>query len=616
MEEKRRRGTQSDQRRRQSTQPDQQNRRRPEPGTGRNRRPSEKELRQMRSSRARKRRRNLILRMLIIFVLVVGIIGGILFWIKYGPSKEMADLNQYYGVSNDDDLAVVINNENLKVGGKMIDGNPYIEYSVLRDRINDRFYWDSNENVLLYTLPNGNVSAGVGSKDYSVAADKKSEDYVILKTEGKTAYVALEFVQKYTNIDFGVYKDSNHVMIVNDWGKTTTAELRRKTEVRYQAGVKSPVLTTVNNGDKVTTIEVEGKWKKVRTSDGFIGYVKQSALKKEKTETISRDFDEPEYTSIKKDYTINLAWDNLENEIANSEATSTLANAKGLTTVSPTWFGIADTDGNLRSIADKDYVNYAHQSNLEVWAMFRDFHDGLETQEDVYSVLSYTSKRETLENQVVAAALEAGIDGINLDFELISEECGESFVQFVRELGVKCRQNGLVFSVDNYVPMPYNEFRNIKEQGVMADYVVIMGYDEHIAGSDKPGSVASYDYVKNGIEDTLKDVPAEKVINAVPFYTRLWSVTSTGVESLDLTMEGASSSVAAAGATAVWDDKTKQNYAEWESDGVTYEIWLEDSASIEEKMKLIKSNKLAGVAEWELGGETPDIWDVILQYVN
>lgn len=598
-----------------------------------------------RSSRARRRRRNMIIRIILLIALIIIVLGGLLFWKKYGSSKEKADLKQYYGIQNDNDLAVVVDNqiigalEGSSAGGKIFDGVPYIEYSVVRDYINQRFYWDSNENVLLYTLPNGSVSVNVGSKEYTDNKEKKSEDYVILKAEGKTAYIALSFIQEYTNMEYNVYESKgksvpDKAVIDCDWGEKNVSALKRDTQVRYQGGVKSPILTEVKKSDKVRVLEDESDWMKVRTDDGFIGYVKTSALKNSEKVVTDREFNEPAYTNITTDYTINMAWHNVENDTANGYMLETIAGTKGLTTIAPTWFSISDTEGNLSSIANSDYVNYAHQSKLDVWAVLRDFHGGINSYDETFEVLSYTSKRENLINQVVAAALQSGIDGINLDFELISEECGEHYVQFVRELSVKCRQNGLVFSVNNYVPMPYNTHYNLKEQGIVADYVIIMGYDEHTDGSYEAGSVASYDYVKDGIENALELVPNTKLVNAIPFYTRLWLEIpktaseleeDTGTEaaqypnkitSTALGMEEAEETVKSAGAEAKWDDKTKQNYAEWETDGGTYKIWLEDSKSIEEKLKLIKANNLAGVAEWRLGWEKSAIWDLILQYVN
>lgn len=593
-----------------------------------------------RNSRARRRRRNLILRMFLLFVLLIIVVAGLLFWKKYGPSKEEADLKEYYGIQDENDLAIIINNKvirdeegNVPVG-KLIDGQPYVEYSVVRHYINERFYWDPNESIMLYTLPNGNVSVTVGNKEYTEVNEKKSENYVILKTEGRTAYIALPFIQQYTNVDFSVYEKPNRAAITCEWGDIETASIKKNTEVRYQGGVKSPILTKVEKSDKVVVLEDEGSWKKVATTDGFVGYVKTNTLRKTVKETTSRKFIEPEYSNLSVNQTINMAWHSVDNPDANSYMLETVANTRGLNIIAPTWFSISDTDGNLESISSSDYVNYAHQSNLDVWAVLRDFHGGINSYEETYEVLSYTSKRENLINQVIAEALRSGIDGLNLDFELVSLECGEHYIQFVRELSVKCRQNGLVFSINNYVPQPYNEHYNLKEQSIMADYIMIMGYDEHTEGSYEAGSVASYGYVKKGIEDALKYVPHEKLVAGIPFYTRLWQETEKTAEekaeeqgteaaaypkkvtSTPMGMDQASQTLEQYQVQASWDDSTKQNYAEWEADGGVYKIWLEDEQSLEEKMKLIKSENLAGVAEWSLGSENSSVWNMILQYVN
>ena len=602
-----------------------------------------------RSSRARRRRRNNIIRCLILLILVAAAAGGFIIWQRYGSSDERADLNKYYGLEAENDLAVVVNNEVVRKEdnaegdqaeavaspGKIYDGQYYIEYSVVRERINKRFYWDSNENVLLYTLPSGNVTVEVGSSEYTDITERKSEDYIILKTEGKTAYIALPFIQKYTNMEYTAYDTPvARAVITSQWGSVQTAEIKRDTAVRYQGGVKSPILTEVKKSDKVTVLEDEDNWMKVGTADGFIGYVKTSALRDVTEEEILRDFEEPVYTNISKDYTINMAWHNVSNSDANGYILETIARTKGLTTIAPTWFSLEDTEGNVTSLADSDYVNYAHQSGLEVWAVLRDFHGGISSYDETYEVLSYTSKRTKVINQVIAEALQNDIDGINLDFELVSTACGEHYIQFVRELSVKCRQNGLVFSVDNYVPQPYNAHYDLEEQGAVADYVVIMGYDEHTDGSYEAGSVASIGYLEDGITTALESVPADKLVAGVPFFTRLWFETPKTEEELaqeegteaaaypnKITsqaygMSEAASVVENAGVQAEWDENTKQNYAQWEADGGTYRIWLEDTRSLEEKLKVIRENNLAGVAEWSLGMEDSAVWDLILQYVN
>lgn len=602
------------------------------------------------SNRARRRRRTLILRCLLVLILIIAAIGGFIIWRKYGASDEKADLEQYYDIENKDEFGVVINNQVVKrdtesqdaasdfseslAPGKMYDGQYYVEYSIVRKMINKRFYWDSNENLLLYTLPEGNVSVVPDSKEYTELGETKSEDYVILKTDGTNAYIAIPFLQMYTNLEYTAYEDPARVVITSDWGEIQTAKVKRNTQIRYQGGVKSPVLTDVKKSDKVTVLEDEDAWTKVASEDGMIGYIKTKALKDIGKETTSRDFNEPEYTSISKDYKINMVWHNVTNATANGAVLTNLKSTKGLTTIAPTWFSLADTEGNISSLADEDYVKQAHQSGLEVWAVLRDFHGGINSYDETYEVLSYTSKRQKVIDQVISKALASDVDGINLDFELVSSKCGVHYIQFIRELSAQCRQNQLVLSIDNYVPQPYNQHYDLEEQGAVADYVIIMGYDEHTDGSYEAGSVASISYLKDGVENALLSVSSDKLIAGVPFFTRLWKETpktdeelaeEAGTEAANypnkisskaLGMDEAVKTIKEAGATTQWDDTTKQNYAEWTSGSDTYKIWLEDTQSLEEKLKVIRQNDLAGVAEWSLGRESSSVWKLILQYIQ
>ena len=582
----------------------------------------------------RRRKRQRMIRFVLLIILIIAAIAGIILWKRYSPSKEQYDMKKYYGIEKDGQVGITVDNKVVEAEGKLAGGKVYVAYNIVRDYINSRFYWDPNENVLLYMLPEDMISVDVGSKDYSISKKKKSEDYVILKTEGNTAYIALDFVQQYTNIDYEVSNNPDHVMIRTKWGKTDVATVKKNTQVRYQGGVKSPVLAELKKKDEVTVVESEQNWKKVRTADGVIGYVKNKALKNEEKKNITRKFEEQDYSNISKDYTINMTWHNVTNQDANNAVAQRIAQTKGLTTLAPTWIHVADTNGNISSIASADYVSYAHKQNVEVWMTVRDFDGGISSEKESYELLSYTSRRETLITQLIAEALRVGVDGINVDFEKISDKCGEHYIEFIRELSVKCRQNGLVLSVDNYVPKSFNTQYDRKEQGIVADYVVIMGYDEYYAGSPEAGPVSSYNYVKEGITETLKEVPAEKVISGIPFFTRLWKETpkteeelksdkgtdaeqySATVESDAYGMDNAQAIVKQAGVDTTWDKKAGQNYATWEADGSKYEIWLEDSKSIEAKLKLMKKYKLAGTAEWSLGQESSDIWNLIQKYVN
>ncbi len=552
-------------------------------------------------------------------VLILMIAASVFLIKKYSPSKERMDLSIYFQMEEEDELAIIIQNTLIEDKGIVLDGRPYVSTEVVKDYLNSRFYWDSAENLYIYTTPTEMITAHVGEKQYSVDKKHTAVDYQIVKVEDGVAYVALEYIQNHTAMEYEYMEEPNRVQITNEFGEIPVVEAKKNSEVRYRAGVKSPILTDVKKGDFLYVLD-EGenqveKWTKVRTKDGYIGYIKDKKLKEESTITTTNDFVEPEYASMTKDYTINLAWHQVTNKEANSQVLEKLADAKGLTTISPTWFFIKDDNGNIQSIATQDYVNYCHQNGVEVWGLVENI--TYKDQFDITTVLNRTSSRQNLATQLIAQAIQYDLDGINVDIEALPGEAGEGFIEFIRELSIMCRRNNIILSVDNYVPMAYNQNYNRKEQGIVADYVIIMGYDEHFAGSEEAGSVASIGYVRNGIEKTLEEVPAEKVINAVPFYTRLWETNGAGeLSSSALGMSNAEKTVAANGATPEWSEEAGQYYAEYENGDNFYQIWLEEERSIEEKAKLIKEYDLAGIASWRLGYERDEIWDVILKYVN
>ncbi len=586
-------------------------------------REEQREKRRPQKRRPRRRRRRLnpkaipVLIALFLIVLIAGILVGRMLYEKYSPSKEQADLNAYFDLADTEEMAIIMNDTILDEKALYIDDTVYLDVETVYDYLNTRFYWDSTENLYLYALPTELVSVGAGESGYTVAKASESEDYVILRVDGSNAYVALDFVQKYTNFTYEYWEEPNHVHIITEFGSRDVVTAQKNAVVRYQAGIKSPILTTVEKSTTVYVLEESEEieeWTRVLTKDGYIGYIRDKNLSSVTQETIEEpEFEEPEYTSISKDYTINLAWHQVTNMDANDTLLTRIADAKGLTTISPTWFSIADTDGNISSLASQTYVTYAHQQGLEVWALVDNFTDGVST----YETLSKTSSRQRLVNQLIAAAIQYGLDGINVDFESITEECGRAYTQFIRELSIMCRINGIVLSVDNYVPTEYTDHYDRAEQGVFVDYVIIMGYDEHYSGSEEAGSVASYDFVEQGIQDTLEEVPAEKVINAIPFYTRFWRTDEDGnVTSEALGMDAADQKLINNEVTAIWDEVTHQYYVEFEYENAIYQMWMEEEESIEEKMKLIKEYELAGVAEWRLGLERSTIWDVILKYLN
>ena len=577
----------------------------------------------MATSKKRRRRRRsrinpIVIGILVIFLALAAVVS--VFLIKrYSPSKEMMDKEMYFQLEEENDLAIIMQNTRLEELGIVLDGRPYVSTEVVKDYLNARFYWDSAENLYIYTTPTEMITAHVGENQYYIDKQANATDYQIVKVEDGIAYVALEYVQKYTAMDYKYMEEPNRVHITNEYGDMKVVEAKKKGDVRYRAGVKSPILTQVNKGDLMYVLD-EGenpieKWTRVRTEDGYIGYITDKKLREESSITTTTDFVEPVYSNLTKDYTINLSWHQVTNKEANNQVLEKLADAKGLTTISPTWFFIRDNEGNIQSIATQSYVDYCHQNGVEVWGLVENMTYGNDI--DITSILNKTSSRQNLATQLIAQAIQFDLDGINVDIEALPAAAGEGFIEFIRELSIMCRRNNIILSVDNYVPMAYNQNYNRKEQGIVADYVIIMGYDEHYAGSEEAGSVASIGYVRNGIEKTLEEVPAEKVINAVPFYTRLWHIDNNdNLTSSALGMNAAAKTLKNHNITPEWDEETAQYYGEFNTADGFYQVWLEEETSIEEKAKLMKEYSLAGIASWRLGYEKDEIWDVILKYVN
>ncbi|MDO5541062.1 MAG: glycosyl hydrolase family 18 protein [Eubacteriales bacterium] len=553
---------------------------------------------------------------LVIVVVIIGLVTNLVK--KYTPASEVMDSKEYFGLKEEDEAALILHDAVSNYKGLVSGDTCYIDFEAVKEELNDRFYWDSEANLMLYTTPDDVIKISAGSKEYTMTGKTESAPYEIVRVDGTKTYLALDFVQKYTNLEYEMFKDPNRIVITSDWGEKTVASIRKKGKVRYQGGIKSPILREVEKNEIVTVLEPMEDWTGILTQDGYFGYIRNDRLEDERTETFERNFQEPEYTSVTKDYKINLVWHQIANMDSNYNIIYDIANVKGVNTISPTWFTIASNDGTLDSLALADYVETAHKNDMEVWPLVDNFSESIDTT----TVLNSTASREKMENQLIAAAIQYGFDGINVDFENIPEEAADGYIQFIRELSVKCRKNGLVLSVDVPVPMPFTEHYNRKELGTVCDYVIIMGYDEHYYGSEEAGSVASLSFENQGILDTKEVVPAEKIISGIPFYTRLWNTQEQADGTKTVTSEAmgmweAEQILQNNNVEATWDEQTSQNYAEFEGDdGSLYQIWMEDDKSIEEKVTLVKDYGLAGVAAWKLGFENDSVWDVILKYVS
>ena len=537
-----------------------------------------------------------------LLIVLVALVGGAAYGInKLIPIRKQMSLSDYYGQNADGEAALILGTEKLDQKALISGDDVYLPIDVVDGYLNQRYYWDSENKKILYATP-------------SSLTEEKASDSAggMVWLKDNSVYLHLDYVKKYTDIDAYINKDPDRIAIQNKFSNIETVTVKKDTVIRYRGGIKSEILTEVPKNTVLRLLNEGEDWDQVATDDGYIGYIQKKKVSAADATTYERDFKSESYTYLTMDEPVNLVWHQTTSTDANNYFSDATQNMTGVNVISPTWFSIADNSGNITNIASGEYVMQAHEKGLKVWGLVDNFSENISTT----TVLSSTSARQNLEGQLIAGALKTGLDGINVDFESLSEDVGIHFLQFLRELSIQCHENNLVLSVDNPVPENFTSHYDRAEQGKVTDYVIIMGYDEHYVGSEA-GSVASLPWVEQGVKDTLTEVPAERTILAVPFYTRLWKTTDGGaLTSEAIGMDQAQKVIADNGAETYWDKTTSQNYGTYEGDGATYQIWLEDSKSIAEKVKLISKYKLAGVAEWKLGFENSGIWKTIAKNLS
>lgn len=570
-----------------------------------------------------------IIPVLVAVILIIMIGAGTLLSVlieKYSYTKEMADLDAYFLVEGDQ-LAIIIQDEMVQEKALLRNGSCYFDLDTVHQYFNEGFYADQMEKLLLYTTATEIISVPIGGTAVSSRTSIDGEaqltelSYTPAIEEDGAVYVAAEYIRQYTNCSVELF--DRHVQVYTQWGTKSMDTVKKDTAVRIRGGVKSPILCNLAKGSEVEILERMDDWCKVKTADSIIGYVENKLLElngegQSVQEIPVTDYTEPEYTSLPEEGKICLGWHAIGGVSGNTTLESMAAGANGMKIIAPTWFSLNDEAGNFRSFGEKSYVDRAHGLGLKVWGVWDDFNYNNETGSSVsvYNVLSSTSSRQRLAANIVSTAKELGLDGVNIDFEKINSDSGIHYVQFIRELSVECRLNGLTLSIDNYVPYDYRDYYRLDIQGKVADYVIIMGYDEHWHGSGDPGSVASIEYVSGGISRALEEVPADKLVNALPFYTILWKTEGVSVSDEYLTLNNTADFLNRMNVTPQWDEETCQNYAEWTSGSVNYQIWLEDEDSIAVKLSVMSAQNIAGVAVWRLGYGTENVWGLIRGYLG
>lgn len=572
----------------------------------------------------RRRNQNMIpvnprIRIVLVAMIVIFVMGTVLAIHKYAPTKEKMKLTDYFVQTSDNESSVILNGEYCEVPEgtnvySIIENDEtYLSVGFIKEKLDDGYVYDDTENILRYTTDSDVISVNLGDTNYTVNKDSNTMDKPIVIYESDMAYISVDFVKMYTDITTYTVENPNRIVIETAGWKKTVATVKHDTELRRYGGNKSKILSTVEKGDSVIVMENYGKWSLVLSDQGVLGCIKNSKIGDEETKKTKATLEERNFNHISLDKTINMAWFQVTNSSANANLSTYLDNTSGINVLSPTWFYLSDNTGGVGDYGSQDAVTLCHQKGIQVWGLLSNL---VNKDVDTTAVLNTTSARDNLINNILAKAIAYDLDGINIDLETINANAADGYVEFIRELSLKCEKNDIILSVDNYVPSASSAYYNRSAQADYADYCVIMAYDEHYAGSEEAGSVSSIDFVKNGVKDTLEEVPADQIILALPFYTRLWKTTGDSLTSTSMGMQEASEYLIKNDIQTTWNDKTGQYYAEFEQDGSTYSIWMEDNKSLDLKLQVFEDNKLAGVSFWKLGFEPSSIWDTIAKYTN
>lgn len=531
------------------------------------------------------------------------------------PGTVRQDLSEYYHIPAGQAM-LMIDGRVDQEKALSLDGTFYLRLTMAEKLYAPGLFITDEGTLAIYSTPDEIYDITPGLKKYSVNDRQETAGAPFLRYYDGELYLSVEFLEK-CGICYTAHRDPDILMITYSPDAYLCYTCKEATEIRTAQDIKAPILADVGEGEELRVIDGGGirqnGFTKVMNSDGVRGYILESSL----SSTYYKDPDKygrtvPEYSHLRSGDKIYMGWQLVYVKENLQYVKEAMANAPEMNVLAPTWYYLTGTDGGMISYANAEAVEYAHKKNVRVWATFKN--DTIEGKfscsSDSHTVLSTTESRRTLIASMMSEAERYGFDGINIDFELLKKDTGVYFIQFLRELSVRCRQAGIVLSVDNYVPQSYNAYYDIASQSQIVDYVVIMGYDEHTNGSAEAGSVSSLAWFTKAIEGTLEKAEPDGIIMGLPFYTRLWRI-KNGVLSINATLSMDEAKEKVGSRTRKWLEKEGQYYVEYTKSGSSYMIWLEEEESITLKVKAIRNADLAGVAAWKLGDEGKGIWGVI-----
>jgi len=298
-------------------------------------------------------------------------------------------------------------------------------------------------------------------------------------------------------------------------------------------------------------------------------------------------------------------------ETDTSSLNSLSNNIDMIKTIAPFWATL-DAEGTITDRGGNDHnsvVKLAHQNNVSVLLMVNNAKQE-QNNAPIHTVLTNPSLRTKAITNLETYIKKYNLDGINIDFEMVDAQDKDNLSAFMQELSAHLKPQGYIISIDvfpkqdesNDVSIAYDYAQLAK----YADKIMIMTYDNHGSWSEA-GPIADIHWVENNLKYALKFIPKNKLYIGIAGYGYDWS--SKGVESLEY--GPIMNLVQRFNSPIQWDEPAKSPHFDYTgSDGVTHQVWYENSESLKYKLDLVNKYDIAGAALWKLGEEDPGYWQV------
>ena len=525
--------------------------------------------------------------------------------------------NDYIILGKNKTTNLVINNSNVTENLKkeiFIDGdNIYLSKEDLANFFDKYIYEDEENNQIITTYEDKIATMGFDENQIGINGSEVST-YAHAIEKDDSIYIPITELKDVYGIEIEYIQDSDVLTIDSISREQKKAISNGNLAVKSSTNFIAKTVDRTKKGDYVIVISDDGKNARIRTANGKIGYVKSKKLA---NTVVTRQSIEEEKQIDGK---VNLVWD-YYSQVANApnrEGTS----IEGINVVSPAFYHL-NTDGELEENVGEEgqvYIDWAHNNGYKVWAMVQNAGSGM--MNVTSEIMNHYDNRQKLIEAIIDECMKYDLDGINIDFENMKKEDVDLFSRFIIELEPRLREIGVVLSVDVTAPDGSDTWSLCFDRHVLgdvADYLIFMAYDQYGASSDKAGTTAGYDWVELNLKKFLEtyEVESDKLILAIPLYARLWTLDSNGdIEGQTAIPMNEIDESIPSDAERKWDDDVKQNYVEYVDGNLTKKIWIEDIDSLKEKVSLINKYKLGGVASWELGMETDDVWSMIKQELS